>query len=89
METLFYQCLPVTELLDKMGRYPVFFQLCHEQIAHFIINNSLTGNGTLFQAVKCGGIILIIHNQPFRVICPVNLLCFFSFIQLFFFFRFS
>ena len=65
-----------------MGGNSRFLQLLHQPVAHLIVDDALSGNRALFQAVKRGRIILIIHDQQFGVIRSKDPFCF-SLVELF------
>ena len=84
---LFDQRLPVAQLLHIMGRNAVFLQHSHQTVAHFVVDNTLTDDRALFQAIKCGSIVLVGYDQKFGIIGCKNLFCL-TLIQLLFLFHF-
>ena len=81
------QSLPVAQLFNIVGRNAVFFQHCHQAVAHFVVDDTLTHNGTLFQAIECRCVILVRHDQKFGIIGCKNLFCL-TLVQLLFLFHF-
>ena len=71
---LFHQGLPVVQLLDQVGGDALLLQPGHEQIAHLVVDDSLAGDGPLFQAVEGGGVVLIGDDQLLRIVGGVDLL---------------
>ena len=69
---LFHQSLSGAQLPDKVGGDTHLFQVLHQAVAHLVVDDSLTFNGALFQAVEGGGIVLIIHNQQLRVLRGID-----------------
>ena len=47
------------------------------------VDDPLADDGTLFHAVKCGSIILLLHDQQLRILCGKYLLGL-AFVKLFF-----
>ena len=83
---LLHQSLAGIQLLDKVGGNALLFQHLHQAVAHLIVDNTLTGNGALFQAVECGGIVLVFHDQKLGIVGLEYFLCL-SFVQLLQFFH--
>ena len=59
---LLYQRLALIQLRNIVGGNALFFQICHQAVAHLIVDDPLTADGALFQSVERGGIILVLHN---------------------------
>ena len=73
---------PLTEFLYEMGGNAFLLEPLHQQVAHVVVDNTLTLNGTLFQAVESGCVVLVIDDKQFGIIRAENLLGL-SFIKLF------
>ena len=69
-----------------MGGDSLRLQHCHEPVAHLIIDDAFTNDGTPFQAVKGGSIILVLHDQQLRILGGKYLLGL-AFVKLFFLFH--
>ena len=72
----------LAELLHEMGGDAFLLEPLHQQIAHPVVDNALALNGTLFQAVESGGVVLVVDNQQCGVI-RAEYLFGLSFIKLF------
>ena len=71
---LLHQGLPVVELFDQMGGDALLLQPGHEQVAHLVVDDALARDGTLFQAVEGGSVVLIGDDQLLGVVSGVDLL---------------
>ena len=77
-----HQGFPGAEFLDKVGGNALLFQVLHQAVAHLVVDDTLAGDGALFQTVEGGGIVLVIHDQQLGIVGLKNLFGF-SFVQLF------
>ena len=71
----FHQGFAVAELFDIMGFDAVFLQELKHIIRHFVVDNAFTDNGSLFLAVKGGGVVFIIDNAQIRIIGCKHFFC--------------
>ena len=68
--------LSVTDFLYKIGLDTLTLQQLEHEIGHSVVDNTLTGDGTLFQAIESGSVILILYQTITRLRHCINLLCF-------------
>ena len=70
---LAYHRLPVIQLLYEVGGHALLLQKLHQIIGHPVVDGALPGNGALFQAVQCGGVVLIGHDHIGGILCGKHL----------------
>ncbi len=73
---LFHSCLPVAEFLHQMGGNPFLFDHFENVVAHPVIDGTLSHNGSFLLPIESSGIVFVIHNHHFRVLCGKYFLCF-------------
>ena len=71
---LFHQGLPLAQLLDKVGGDTGCLHLGHQAVGHLVVDDALAHDGALFQTVQSGGVVLVVHNDQFRVVGSIDLL---------------
>ena len=65
---LLHEGLALAELLHEMGGDAFLFEPLHQQIAHPVVDDALALNGSFFQTVESGGVVLVVDDQQFGII---------------------
>ena len=84
---LLHKGVAVVDLFHIVGGNAFFFQLLHQRVGQFVVDDALVADGALLFAVAGGGIVLIVDHDDFRIAGSENLLCL-AFVHLFFNFVF-
>ena len=78
--------LPFRQLFDEMGGDALGLQLAHHVVAHAVVDDALAGDAALLDAVECGGVVLVVHDDHIGIVGCEYLLGL-AFIDLFQFFH--
>ena len=77
---------PVRKLLNIMSRNPFLLQKLVHTVAHLIVDDAFSNDGSLFLSVERCRVVLVIHDQHVGIIRLKYLLCL-AFVELFQFFH--
>ena len=70
-----HQRFPTVQLPDKVSGDPLPFQPRHQQIAHLVIDDSLSLDGPLFRSIERGGVVFIGHDEQFGILGRIDPFC--------------
>jgi len=62
----------ISSLFVQVRFDPLAFQKLEDRRGHVVVDDALVHNGTLLDAVECGGIVLEMLNHQIRIIRCIN-----------------
>ena len=83
---LFHEGIAVTEFLDEMSGDALLFEHSHHHIAHLVVDDALARDGTLFEPVERGRVVLVRHDDEIGVVGGIHFFGL-AFVNLFEFFH--